>query len=176
MVNSKTSAALLLAMVLLGSAGLGALMQVGPDPSRVVADHATSAYAPGVLPDPKLTPGDMLLVTAKDVCVAGYSKSVRNVPENIKRAVYREYGIRSHKAGEFEVDHLISLELGGSNSIKNLWPESYLSKPWNAHMKDMLENRLHAEVCAGKITLSDAQNAIATDWVKAYVTRFGQAK
>jgi len=42
----------------------------------------------------------------------------RNVPESEKRQVYAEYGIRSHASGQYEVDHLIPLELGGSNSIR----------------------------------------------------------
>jgi len=43
---------------------------------------------------------------------------VRNVPAEMKREVYREYGIISHGPGDYEIDHLIPLELGGSNSIK----------------------------------------------------------
>jgi hypothetical protein len=65
------------------------------------------------------------------------------------------------------VDHLISLELGGSNSLKNLWPESY-SGEWNAHVKDKLENDLHRRVCKGEVDLKDAQREIATDWIAAY--------
>ena len=42
----------------------------------------------------------------------------RNVPESEKRQVYAEYGIRSHASGQYEVDHLIPLELSGSNSIR----------------------------------------------------------
>src|SRR5271166_4368980 len=80
-----------------------------------------------IVPDPILTPGDTFDVTAQDLCVPGYAKKVRNVPAEMKREVYREYGITSHGPGDYEVDHLISLELGGSNSIKNLWPESHLN-------------------------------------------------
>ncbi len=126
-----------------------------------------------ILPDRNLTPGDTLDVTKDDICVPGYTKKVRNVPKAVKDQVYASYGITHRTPGEYEVDHLISLELGGSNSIKNLWPESYKTTPWNAHVKDKLENRLHADVCSGKIELKTAQQQIATDWVAAYKRVFG---
>jgi hypothetical protein len=121
-----------------------------------------------ILPNPRLTPGDVLPVTKEDICVPGYSQKVRDVPEKLKEEVYKLYGIRSHKPREYEVDHLISLELGGSNSIKNLWPESYETEPWNAKVKDVLENRLHKLVCEGRLALKTAQREEATDWIGAY--------
>src|SRR3569623_3289665 len=120
------------------------------------------------VPDPAKTPGDTLEVTAADICVPGYSKKVRNVPIAVKRQVYASYGIRTHKPGEYEVDHLISLELGGSNSIRNLWPQSFRTSPWNAHVKDALENELHRRVCAGTMKLACAQRIIAQNWVMGY--------
>jgi hypothetical protein len=143
-------------------------------PSR----HAPRAFLPAdqanspLTPDPKMTPGATLPVTTGDICVSGYSKKVRNVPNDVKQKVYAEYGITSHKPGEYEVDHLISLELGGSNSIKNLWPQSYVTQPWNAHVKDKLENELHNEVCSGKIDLPTAQHEIATNWIASYKKHF----
>lgn len=125
-----------------------------------------------ILPDSKLSPGATSPVTRADICVPGYTKKVRNVPLAVKKQVYAEYGIKSHKPGDYEVDHLISLELGGSNSIKNLWPESYKTQPWNAHVKDALENEMHAEVCSGKLDLTTAQHDIATDWIAAYKKYF----
>jgi hypothetical protein len=125
-----------------------------------------------LLPDPRLTPGDVLDVTREDICTPGYAHKVRNVPEEVKRQAYIEYGIQSHQPGEFEVDHLISLELGGSNSLQNLWPQSYKTRPWNAHVKDRLENELHAEVCSGKISLATAQHDIAHNWISAYKKYF----
>src|SRR5260221_5460578 len=71
-----------------------------------------------------------------------------------------------------EVDHLVALTIGGENSIKNLWPEPF-GGPWNAHMKDRLENRLHTLVCDGKMDLKEAQHEISTDWVSAYKKQFG---
>lgn len=125
-----------------------------------------------LLPDKTMTPGDTLAVTTKDVCKPGYSKLVRDVPQAVKNQVYKNYGITSRKPGEYEIDHLISLELGGSNSVKNLWPQSYVTTPWNAHVKDKLENELHKEVCDGKIPLAQAQHDIATDWIAAYKKYF----
>ena len=66
------------------------------------------------------------------------------------------------------VTQLVSLELGGSNSIKNLWPQSYHTRPWNARVKDRLENRLHELECSGQLDLQTAQRAIASKWIEAY--------
>jgi hypothetical protein len=120
-----------------------------------------------ILPDPKLTPGDAFEVSVDDVCTPGYSKKVRNVPQSVKEAVYREYGVTEHHAGDYEIDHLISLELGGSNSIRNLWPESYHTV-WNARVKDRLENKLHELVCSGQLDLKTARQEIARNWIEAY--------
>jgi hypothetical protein len=121
-----------------------------------------------IVPDPNLTPGSTFNVTAQDVCISGYTKKVRNVPAEMKREVYREYSITSHESGDYEVDHLIPLELGGSNSIKNLWPESHRTLPWNAQVKDRLEGKLHELVCSGQLDLKTAQQAIALNWIEAY--------
>ena len=129
---------------------------------------AASAQQPPILPNPKLTPGATLAVTVQDIAVPGYTKKVRNVPQAVKDHVYAEYGITRRAPREYEVDHLISLELGGSNSIRNLWPQSYLTQPWNAHVKDRLENKLHQMVVSGQISLPDAQRMIATNWIAAY--------
>jgi hypothetical protein len=74
------------------------------------------------------------------------------VPASESRAVYREYGIASHSRGQYEVDHLISLELGGSNALMNLWPEAALPRP-GFHEKDRLENYLHKRICAHTLSL-----------------------
>ncbi len=114
-----------------------------------------------------MTPGVALQVTKEQICVKGYAQSVRNVTQTEKNQVYKRYGITSHKPGAFEIDHDISLELGGSNDLENLWPQSY-SGDWNAHLKDKLENKLHEMVCEGPITLEEAQREISTDWIAAY--------
>lgn len=120
--------------------------------------------AQNALPDPTCTPGAVFAnVTAAQICKAGYAQSVRNVPQSEKDMVYAEYGITSHPAGSYEVDHLISLELGGSNDLKNLWSEAATPKP-GFHEKDAVEYFLHSQVCSGKMPLKQAQTAIAANW------------
>jgi hypothetical protein len=92
---------------------------------------------------------------------------VRNVPTSEKNAVYAEYGITHHSAGQYEVDHLVSLELGGSNDISNLWPEAASPTP-GFHQKDRVENYLHDQVCSGAVPLQQAQLEIATNWLTIY--------
>lgn len=116
------------------------------------------------LPDGSCTPGATFAsATTAQICTSGYAHSVRNVPQAEKDQVYAEYGITSHSPGQYEVDHLISLEPGGSNDLKNLWPEAAQPVP-GFHEKDQVENDLHAQVCSGKMQLKDAQHAIATNW------------
>ena len=61
------------------------------------------------MPDPQLTPGDVLTTDVAAICTPGYAKSVRNVPVSIKNQVYRAYSILSHKPREYEIDHLMGL-------------------------------------------------------------------
>src|SRR6266481_2514069 len=91
-----------------------------PDPARLqafLAKHPESAKAMQLIRSHPVssgfvTPGDAFDVTVQDICVPGYSRKVRNVPAEMKREVYREYGITLHGSGDYEVDHLIPLELG----------------------------------------------------------------
>ncbi|MEA2154139.1 MAG: hypothetical protein QOE11_279 [Solirubrobacteraceae bacterium] len=128
----------------------------------------------GPLPDARCTPGaHFSRVTSAQVCRRGYSKTARNVTSATKDAVYASYGMGRHFDGSNgEVDHLVSLELGGSNVRANLFPEAGSPSP-GSHEKDRLENRLHSEVCSGSISLRHAQRLVAGDWVAAYRARFG---
>jgi hypothetical protein len=76
------------------------------------------------LPDPACSPGAVLTTDSGVICV--YTQTVRGVPISEKQQVFAEYGLDWSEHGDYEVDHIISLELGGSNDISNLYPESYL--------------------------------------------------
>jgi hypothetical protein len=118
-------------------------------------------------------------ITIRLICTPGYSRCIRDVPQIEKTSVYRSYGLMGNHTGYCdttqgcEVDHLISLKLGGSNDQTNLWPEPYQGTTWNAHVKDQLENSLHRQVCQGNIALDQAQQEIAKDWITSYKARLG---
>ena len=117
--------------------------------------------------------------TVQRICSPGYTSQpgVRDVTDVVKDSVYRLYGaVRTSgkptgaptrpmlKAGPVccEVDHLVSLELGGSNAVANLWPEPYP----DATEKDKVENGLHWLVCHGRLALAVAQRGLAGNWVR----------
>lgn len=128
----------------------------------------TGCQINGALPDSACTPGAIIATATKEqVCQPGYARNVRDVPTQEKDQVYAEYGIRSHRPGQYEVDHLISLELGGSNDIANLWPQAAEPRP-GFHEKDKVENYLHDRVCSGALSLAQAQEEIATNWLDVY--------
>ncbi len=141
---------------------------------------AAALSTPPIRPDPHLTPGAndpavLSGVPLTTLCTPGYTArpGVRNVTAAAKAAVFAAYHINPKVGGPYEIDHLCSLELGCTNDPKNLWPQSYITRPWNAHIKDALEDHLHFLVCPGPnnphpIPLSEAQKAVSTDWIAAY--------
>jgi len=61
----------------------------------------------------------------------------------------------------------IPLSIGGNpQDPRNLWPEPRISE-WNAAKKDTLEYTLYRMVCDGEITLKEAQNEVASNWIEA---------
>ena len=158
---------------------------------------AWSAWAAD-LPDDSLTPGAVLdkvptakaatcitqktkhktvagdQITQAMICTPGYTQCVRATSAKVKAERYKAYGIKSHKVGDFEADHRLPLELGGADVKQNLWIQSYKSKPWNAHVKDKLENVLHKQACDGTITMKEAQNALLGDWISAFGKYIGK--
>jgi len=124
------------------------------------------------IPDPVLTPGETRNVTLNMLCTTSTSL-VRNVPSSVSKQVYLAYGMKTKRSGYCagdgycELDHDISLSLGGSNGAKNLFPMPY-SGACNAHDKDKLEFKLYKLMCSKTITMKQAQKLISGDWRPAY--------
>jgi hypothetical protein len=139
---------------------------------------AAPAYAAGpsiYYPDLKQTPGAVLTHDPKVLCKVGYTTTVRHVPASEAKQVFKNYGIDYSRHSGYEVDHLISLELGGSNDIKNLWPQKYCPPAqagkicFGAREKDVVETDLHRRICRGTVTVQKAQAIITRDWYKEYL-------
>jgi hypothetical protein len=139
--------------------------------------------AGAILPNPTRTPGATNPdVTQADIhstiCVSGWTSTIR--PESSYTTALKEQQLASGYAyhgdmntGDYEEDHLISLEIGGSpTTALNLWPEPY-NTPDGARTKDQIENKLHELVCDGALSIAAAQHAIATNWYAAYQTYIG---
>ena len=117
------------------------------------------------LPDPKCTPVSVQSTSVTAICTPGWATLHRVYFTKAEReAAFAKYGVITvNPAGYGEYDHLIPLELGGSNNADNLWPEAgKIPNP-----KDAIENAIHEAVCAGRVPLRMAQQAIAQDWTTA---------
>jgi hypothetical protein len=134
--------------------------------------HSRVPSGPRVIPDPRLTPGAALPVSQADVCSEELENRVRFIPASVGRKVFEEYGIGNPGERAYELDYLIAPELGGSDDIRNFWPQPYSAGGWNSHLKDALEDRLHELVCEHKVSLATAQRDISTDWISAYKKYF----
>src|SRR3954451_8620486 len=191
------SLALTLSALLIGAAACRVPVADGPSPTGATSTGAASGPlaandknapmpAPGAchigqrdgqpLPDPRCTPGainpQVTQDTIKDaICRSGWTKTVRpptSLTDKMKAQSAKSYSLAAGEKSEY--DHLVSLELGGApDDPRNLWVEpGKIPNP-----KDRVENRLHRDVCAHKITLLAAQRKIAKDWVATYHALFG---
>ncbi len=150
-----------------------------------VAGIAGECTTVGGLPDHECTAGAANPAVTQStigstICRSGWTKTIRppvSLTNKIKAERMKAYGL-SGKPSAFELDHLISLELGGCPTcVSNLWPERWADQPGapGAHRKDVVESWLKRQVCAGRISLADAQRDIASDWVSV-LARMPKAK
>ena len=168
------------------AAGGSAAPGSSPSPSHGAAPYRSRLLARrtrwsgcrvhGPLPDRGCSPGAIFVgVSLATICTPGYSSRVRNVGGAERASIFREYGLPVRSYGRaYEVDHIVSLELGGSNDAANLYPEAAAPAP-GYHVKDRLENRLHRLVCAGQLPLGTVQREMASNWVALYRQVYGIA-
>lgn len=133
---------------------------------RARADSSDRPAIARELPVASLTPGAAAPMASGELCDG--RRPSRVVAADVRRAVLVTYGMEDVPEDEYELDALITPELGGTTDARNLWPQRYTSLVWHARIKDVLEERLAADVCAGRVELTNAQRDLATDWVAAY--------
>jgi hypothetical protein len=110
-------------------------------------------------PDVRCTPGAHARVARSEVCQPGYATRARpptSYTEPIKRKVMVAYGAAGPPGG-YELDHRVPISLGGDpRAPANLWPEPGASP----NAKDRVEHELYRALCAGSLTLAQAQRRI----------------
>jgi hypothetical protein len=135
------------------------------------------------IPDPRCTPGAINPTVTLAVLQGGKFKTgcERNRASSVaaKNKTYDEYDVPhpAHNRGRnqvCELDHLVSLELGGADTVDNIWPQcgpdhEMLAKRY-FKIKDGVENYLAVQVRDGHIDLQTAQRGIAKDWT-SYISK-----
>ena len=98
------------------------------------------------------------------ICVKGWTARIRPpvyFTNRIKKQRMRELGLPLELISDFQLDHKLPLSLGGSpDNPANL----VLQDIDEAEAKDAVEHCLPAAVCAGIISLHEAQQAMWNDW------------
>lgn len=129
--------------------------------------HKSLLMERGTLPVRSFTPGMARQVSTEELC-APAPRTPPRISSALRIQVLRDYGMEEIPPAEYELDYLITPQLGGVTDRRNLWPEPYGLRSWNAYAKDALEHRLPQLVCRGEIDLATAQRGIASNWIEAY--------
>ena len=116
-----------------------------------------------LLPNPKLTPGR----------VAEHEKDRAGVTVAMERKVFARYRLPWTRRPEFKIDHLIPRELGGADTVDNLWPQNLRAKPYGADRKELLTEVLLTRIARGQMTLAQAREQISRDWIDAFIDHLG---
>jgi hypothetical protein len=152
--------------------------------SGPAAIYPRKDLSPGAI-NPEVTQENI----SQTICKAGWTATIRpsdSYTTKLKKEIMAAYGF-SGSTADYELDHIISLELGGAPADpKNLWPEAYGDINHNltasersqssepdllpgALQKDRVETGLKREICKGEISLARAQQIIVDDWYACYL-------
>ena len=127
----------------------------------IVVTNALAQEA--LVPNSKRTPGR----------VAKRDKDRGGVTLAMEKKVFARYRLPWSRRAEFKIDHLIPVELGGADTVDNLWPQSLRAKPYGADRKELLTEMLLARIRAGQMTIAQAQEQISRDWIDAFIDHLG---
>lgn len=116
-----------------------------------------------LLPNPKLTPGR----------VAQSDKDRSGVTVAMEQKVFARYRLPWASRAAFKIDHLIPLELGGADTIDNLWPQSLRARPYGPERKELLTEVMLRRIAKREMTLEEAQEQIRRDWIDAFIDHLG---
>lgn len=102
-----------------------------------------------ILQRASVTPGVARLAIRQKICAVPAPNN-RIVPVSLQREVFTDYGMSGRDPRAYEMDYLITPALGGTDYIRNLWPQS----------------------CSGTFGMRKRK----TRWKTAFTTQFAKAK
>lgn len=140
-----------------------------PNPSDTAAQAHWLLHLGIALPDPKVTPGGRLPhVGRPQICQAQWNRTHKEISFPVQNTVAQKYGVIAGEGTDLKFDQLIPASLGGSATVRNVWPQpkGHAGQP-GYRAKNELERHMHQLVCDGQVPLGTAQRAIAGDWVSA---------
>lgn len=119
-----------------------------------------------IKPNPEWAPGDLCTKVNPDFFEYRYKEKIpyckRVVTSKTKRELYERYGVPTKCRGGYTIDHIIPLALGGSNDLKNLWPEPKAIKFSREGIEDKLYHLMKSgelkQVVAVEIILKEKKN------------------
>lgn len=132
--------------------------------AAMTAASVSAADDSSYLPSNTLTPGATAKVDEAKLCAPDFAPTP--LSDKKKQEALSNYGL-GRNAGDHVVNFLIPQNLGGSDSVDNLWPMSPKGE-FGADKKEQLDAKLHELVCSKQLKLGEAQKAERKDWVKAY--------
>ena len=131
-----------------------------------------------LLPDRRLTPGEVNPAIVADpsgksimrngveanICAKSFTvDQYENATASMKHQVCDEYGQKScSESDKGGFDRLIPIEIGGQDTIKNLW---WLPKPDFSVKVHLVNEKIKPLVCSGKMDLKTAQVLVQGNWV-----------
>jgi anti-sigma factor RsiW len=158
-----TPAVALTAVVVL-AATASIYLQSAPATNSLAANYRLA------LPVASITPGATWDVSLEELCSGALR--VRPITVAIREQVLSAYSVENVPPEQYELDYLVTPELGGATDARNLWPQRYALPIWNARVKDELERLLPQLVCRHQLNLATAQRDMAVDWIAAYKKYF----
>jgi len=117
----------------------------------------------GFLPNRKVTPGR----------VAANERERSGISVETEKKVFARYKLQWSARQEFKIDHLIPRELGGADTVDNLWPQPVRARPYSVERNELLAAVMLEEIKRGRITIEQAREEIRRDWIDAFIDHVG---
>jgi hypothetical protein len=147
------------AMTLLVHSAAAAHPKKGATTPTTVPISVLTAHTPGAT-NPTLTQATV----ASTICKSHYVNKIKSqISTKTSTEVFAEYAIAKKKRSSYAIDHLVPLDLGGTNALTNLWPIP-LKGTATPKRKAVVDAAVHKSMCAGFISLATAQGLFNMNW------------